>query len=115
MLAEPRRQILIAIVAILVENHDYRSHFAREPVRFAHEDFLAMPVADGLANIDAIENRRRERFDADSLFRQHRLGFFLEESAVLFDDQIFRRIRADRFAVGLASPFAGKFLTLARL
>ena len=74
-----------------------------------------MPVADGFANVDAVENRGGERLDAHALFGEHRLGFFLEKPAVFLDHQVFGRIGADGVAGGLARPFAGSFLALARL
>ena len=74
-----------------------------------------MPVADGLAEIDAIEQRGGERLDRGALFGEDALALFLEEAAEVLDDQVFGRIGADAVAVELAGPLAGELFFLARL
>ena len=115
MFAEPGGQIVVAAIAVIVENHDHRAHFAVDLPDIADEDFAIVPVADGLAQIDAIEQRRSERLDRGPLFGQHALAFFLEEAAEIFDDHVFGRVGADVGAVEFAGPFAGKLFLLARL
>src|SRR5579871_6448928 len=114
MFAQPGGQILVMVVAILIENDDDGPNFAREAIGLANVDRLLMPVADGFANIDAVQNRGAERFDAHAFFGQDRLGFLLEETAVLFDDQILGRIRANSVAGSLLRPLAREFLALSR-
>src|SRR5437660_524211 len=81
----------------------------------ADVDLALMPVANGFAKIDAIEQRRGERLHSGPLFRENALAFFLQKSAEVFNDNVFRRIRADIRAIQFAGPFAGKFLFLTLL
>src|SRR4051812_31201582 len=86
VLAQPRSQIRIAILEILVEDHHDRANLARQAISLPHEYFLAMPVADGFADIDAVQNGGGEGLDAHPLLGKQRFRFFLDETAVFFDD-----------------------------
>ncbi len=76
MLAQPSGQVLIVVVAVLVEDHDYGADFAGQTVGLADVDFFLMPVADGFAEVDAVEQGSGEGLDADSLFGEQRLWLF---------------------------------------
>src|SRR5262245_8200043 len=115
MLAQPRGEVLIAVVTILVEYDHHRADFARKAIGLADKNLLPVPIANRLAQIDSVQDRRSERLDPDALFREHRLGFLLQEASVILNDEIFGRIGADRIAGGLLGPLAGNLLSLTRL
>ena len=115
VLAEPGGQVRIAVVAVLVEDHHDRSDFALDLLELPHVDAAFVPLADRLANVDAVENRGGERLDAHALLGEDALALLLQKAAVILDDQVLGRIGADAAAVELAGPFAGELLLLARL
>ena len=55
MLAQPRGHVRVALVAVFIESHDHRAHLAVELLEIADVDAAIMPVANGLAHIDAIQ------------------------------------------------------------
>ena len=55
MLAQPRGHVRVALVAVFIENHDHRAHLAVEFLEISDVNAAIMPVADGLADIDAIQ------------------------------------------------------------
>src|ERR1035441_1198104 len=115
VLAEPGGHVRIAVVAVLIEDHHHAAHFARDLLELAHVDALFVPLADGLAEVDTIQNRGGERLHAHALFGENALAFLLEVAAVVLDDQVLGRIGADAGAVQLAGPFTGELLLLAGL
>ena len=115
VLAEPGGHVGVAVVAILVEDHHDAADLALDLLELAHVDAAFVPLANGLAQVDAIENRRGERLHAHALLGENALALFLEKTAVVLDHQIFGRVGADAGAVQLAGPFAGNLLFLARL
>src|SRR6187399_2580859 len=115
MLSEPCCEVSAVILAILIENDDDGSDFACQPVGLAHKNLLATPIPDRLANIDAVEDRRGEWLDANAFFGQQRLSLFLEESTVVFNDQVLGGIGANRLTGRLLRPFAREFFPLAGL
>ena len=115
MLAQPGRHVVVAAVAIVVEDHHHRPHFAVDLMQIAHEDLALVPVADGFAQVDAVEQRSGERLDRGALFRQHALALLLQKPAEILNDDVFRRIGTDAGAVQFDGPFAGNLFLLAAL
>ena len=64
VLAQPGGHVRVAVVAVLVEDHDHRAHFAMDLLKLAHVDAALVPVADGLAHVDAVQHRGGERLHA---------------------------------------------------
>ena len=113
-LASPGGGVGITVIAVFVEDDHDGAHLAAHLLELAHIDAAFVPFADGLAHVDAVEDRSGERLDADAVFREQVLALLFEEAAVVFDHQVFRRIRTDAGTVDLAGPFAREFLLLAR-
>src|SRR5579872_931334 len=74
-----------------------------------------MPAPDGLAHIDAVENRGGEGLDPRAFLGKNALSLLFQKPAIILDHQVFRGIRADAGSVQLAGPFARNLLLLARL
>ena len=107
---------MIAVVAVLVEDHDDRAHLAVNLLELAHvRSRPSCQLRMVSRMIDAVENRSGERLDRASLFGENALALLLQKAAVVFDHQVLRRIGADARAVQLAGPFAGELFLLARL
>ena len=99
VLAEPGGHVAVAIIAVLIEDDDDAAYFALDLLEMANVDAAFVPFADRLAKVDAIENRGSEGLDADALLGEDALALFLEEAAVIFDNEVFGRIRADARAI----------------
>ena len=57
-----------------------------------------------------VKGSTRTRSSDNRLF-----AFFFRETAVVFDDEVFGRVRADGVAAGLFGPLAGRIFLLAGL
>src|SRR5690242_14558772 len=113
VLTEPGGQVLITIVAILIENYNHRAHFTSDLVELADVDLPFMPIANGLAKIDPVQQRSSKRLGARALFRQDALGLSLQEAAIILDNEVLGGIGADSVAVGFPGPLTFGFLLLA--
>src|ERR1022692_2299306 len=115
VLAQPGGHIGVAVITILVEDHHHAAHLAMDLLEVAHVDALFVPLADGLAEVDAIQNRSSEGLDAHAFLGENALALLLEVASVVLDDEVFGGIGADARAIQLAGPFAGELLFFARL
>ena len=103
------------VIVAFVEDHYDRTDIAADTLAMAHVDLAFVPVPDRLANIDAVVQRGCERLDALAFFGQNAFRLLLQKPAVILNDQILRRIRANRIAVYLLCPFPGILLFLSLL
>src|ERR1035438_5183698 len=115
VLAQPGGHVGVAVIAVLVEDHHDAAHLAMDLLEVAHVDALFVPLADGLAEVDAIQNRSGEGLDAHAFLGENALALLLEVASVVLDDEVLWGIGADARAIQLAGPFAGELLFLARL
>src|SRR5579871_242170 len=83
-------------------------------LQLPHIDAPLMPAPDGLADIDAVQNRGRKGLYANALLRENALALLFEEAPVIFDHQVFGRIRTDAGPIQLTGPLPWEFLFLAR-
>src|SRR5262249_5163014 len=99
-------QVSVAVVAILVENDDYRSHIAVYLLEVPDIDPSLIPAPNGLPHVNTVQNGRGERFDTSALFRQNALALFLQEAPIVLDYHLLGPMQATALAVHLAGPFA---------
>ena len=58
--AQPSRQIVVAIVAIFIENKDHCAYIARKSPHSRTYKLAGVPVPDRFPQIDTVQNRRRK-------------------------------------------------------
>src|SRR5437763_540446 len=114
MLSEPGCQIRVAVLQIFIKNDNKRTDMAREFTVLPDIKLPLRPVPNCLSEIDAVEHRRREWLYARTLLGNLRLCVLFQESSVVFDHQIFRRVGTNRCSIGLARPFTLELLPFTR-
>ena len=105
--AQPRRHIVVPAIAILVEDYNDRPHLALNFLNIADEDLAVMPVADGLPQINPVQQRNRKWLYSGPFLRQNTLPFLLQKAPEIFNHHVFRRVGTNALPFQFFGPLTG--------